>query len=87
MLADGAGMLARTTRWVRAGRSGICRLDVELGQHVKKGQQMGRIGDALGDSTARLRARCDGIIIGRRVHPLVYQGEGVVHIAELEPAG
>ncbi|HUE77911.1 MAG TPA: succinylglutamate desuccinylase/aspartoacylase family protein [Longimicrobiales bacterium] len=75
---------SRRTRWVRAARSGICRIEVELGQRVRKGQAVGEITDPFGDGGETLAARCDGIVIGRRVNPLVYQGEAVVHLAEVD---
>ncbi len=82
---DGAPVLeSRTRRWVRAGRSGICRLDVELGQHVAKGETLGEITNALGLETAAVRSRAAGVVIGRRINPIVYQGEALVHIADIE---
>ena len=75
---------SRRTRWVRAARSGICRIEVDLGEHVRRGQPVGEITDPFGDGGETLAARCDGIVIGRRVNPLVYQGEAVVHLAEVE---
>lgn len=71
------------THWVRAGRSGICRLDIELGEAVAKGQRLGFIADALGDEGRTVKARAAGVVIGRRVNPRVYQGEAVVHLAEV----
>jgi predicted deacylase len=73
----------RRTSWLRAGRSGILRLDVRLGDHVQKGQRVGLIADALGDDGRPVRARTAGMVIGRRVNPLVYQGEAVVNLAEV----
>jgi predicted deacylase len=75
----------RTRRWVRAGRSGVCRLDVELGDEVRKGEVLGEISNALGTERSPVRSRASGIVIGRRIHPIVYQGEALVHIAEPEP--
>lgn len=71
------------THWVRAGRSGICRLDVELGDTVTRGQRLGQIADALGDEGRAVKARGAGVVVGRRVNPLVYQGEALVHLAEV----
>lgn len=85
--AAGAGaplLESRSRRWVRARRSGVCRLDVELGQHVRKGETLGEITNALGLETAAVRSRAAGVVIGRRINPIVYQGEALVHIAEIE---
>ncbi len=80
---DGESVLCKTT-WVRAPRSGICRLDAALGDEVEKGQSLGVIGDAFGDSRVRLKARTKGIVLGRRLNPLVTQGDAVVHIGAPE---
>lgn len=81
--ATHGGAEAWKTHWIRAGRSGICRLDVELGDTVEKGQRLGSIADALGDESRAVKARAKGLVIGRRVNPLVYQGEAVVHLAHV----
>jgi hypothetical protein len=73
---------ARTTHWIRAPRSGICQLPVALGSKVRKGGKLGTISELLGADPLPIRARMDGIVIGRRVSPLVYQGEALVHLAE-----
>lgn len=72
------------SRWVRAARSGICRLDVELGDRVEKGHPMGVIGDSFGDRMSTVKARLDGVVIGRRLNPLVNRGDAMVHIAAVE---
>lgn len=71
------------SRWVRAGRSGILRLSVELGERVEKGQRLGTIGDAFGRDPHPVKASRTGIVLGRRINPLVYQGEGLVHLGDL----
>jgi len=82
---------SRSTRWVRAGRSGLVRLDVEPGSEVVKGQAIGVIKDAFGDRTLRVRASITGVIIGQTRQPNVNRGDALVHIAEMrstpEPAG
>jgi predicted deacylase len=75
---------SRIRRWVRAGRSGFCRLDVELGQRVRKGEALGEITSVLGLETSGVKSRASGVVIGRRINPIVYQGEALVHIAEIE---
>lgn len=70
-----------STHWVRASRSGIVRLDAELGDEVKKGGTIGEITEILGGGRKRVRASNTGIVIGRRVNPVVYKGEALVHIA------
>lgn len=74
---------AKKTGWVRAGRSGVFRGRVALGEEVRKGQTLGVISDTLGQAPRRVVARFPGIVIGRRINPLVHQGEALVHIAEV----
>ena len=72
---------ARTSHWIRAPRSGICRIEVPLGAEVRKGDRLGGVYELLGEKETRIRAGVDGILIGRRVNPLVHKGEAVVHLA------
>ena len=72
------------SRWIRAARSGICRLDVDLGETVEKGQALGVVGDSFGDRKSTIKARLAGVVVGRRLNPLVNRGDAVVHIAQTE---
>ena len=78
--------MSRRSRWVRARRSGIVGLDSTLGDRVARGQQLGVIHDSVGRRLARLNSPIDGIVIGHVQHPLVNQGDAVIHIAEIENA-
>ena len=71
---------ATGSKWVRAGRSGIFRQSVGLGEQVRKGQILGRIGDTFPASSRPVRASVDGIVIGHTHKPLVHQGDALVHI-------
>lgn len=68
--------------WVRAPRSGICRIDVELGDRVKRRQKLGSVTEIMGRDPEPFRSSSAGIVIGRRVSPLVHQGEALVHLAK-----
>ncbi len=72
------------TKWVRASRSGILRLYVELGQKVIKKQLLGVISDAFGEKNTTVNAPCTGMVIGSLQNPLVNQGDAIVHLAVLE---
>lgn len=71
----------RKTVWIRARRSGILRLSVELGSTVLRRQEIGRIGDALGTKRVRVTAPTDGMVIGCTNNPLVNRGDAIVHVA------
>lgn len=71
----------RSTRWVRARRSGLMQLDVELSDEVTKGDVIGSISDALGSRSARITAPSSGHVIAFNQNPLVSQGDALVHLA------
>lgn len=73
-----------STQWVRASRSGILLLEIELGQRVRKKEVLGTIVDAFGNVNAKVYSPCHGIAIGLTKNPLVNQGNGIVHLAQLE---
>ncbi|MEX1295374.1 MAG: succinylglutamate desuccinylase/aspartoacylase family protein [Candidatus Limnocylindrales bacterium] len=75
---------ARSSRWVRARRSGIALVSVGLGDRVTRGQRLAVIHDSLGRTLSRASAPSDGVVIGLTQHPLVHQGDAIVHIATIE---
>jgi len=74
---------SRGTSWVRAGRSGLFRAEVEPGSRVTKGQRIGVIKDAFGNQALRVKARANGVVIGLSLQPHVNRGDALVHIAEV----
>jgi uncharacterized protein len=74
-------MEARKRTWIRARRSGILRLRVRLGQWVDAGEPLGQIHDAFGSECAEVLAPQSGLVIGVTHHPLVNQGDALVHLA------
>lgn len=79
---DGAVIEATERRWIRAGRSGIFHLEVEIGERVKKGQRVGYLADPFMRSKRPVRASFQGVVIGFTNNPLVYKGEALVHLAK-----
>lgn len=79
--------IIRKTTWVRAGRSGIATLTIELGETVVKGQRIGSIGDALGGRPTLIKTSVAGVVIARTLNPLVSQGDALVHIAVPQAEG
>ena len=74
---------SRRTGWVRAGRSGIVRIECDLGAAVNAGDRLGVISDSFGRRLSVIKATRSGIVIGRIEAPLVNRGDALVHIAEL----
>lgn len=75
----------RSSRWVRAGRAGILRMECELGDRVAEGERLGVVSDSFGRSLRVVRAPGAGLVIGRSTSPLVNQGDAVVHIGTVTP--
>ncbi|HMB68621.1 MAG TPA: succinylglutamate desuccinylase/aspartoacylase family protein, partial [bacterium] len=73
--------IATTTRWVRARKGGLVRLEVDLGARVERGERLGVVADAFGADAAELKAPEPGIVIGRANNPVARQGDALVHLA------
>jgi uncharacterized protein len=74
-------LIIHKTTWVRANRSGILTLRLDLGDTVEAGQRIGTVGDALGGRPTLVKAHASGTVIARTLNPLVSQGDALVHIA------
>ena len=70
------------SHWERARRSGIVRIDVYPGQRIERGEVLGVIAGALGDRPTPVRATTPGIVLGYSRHPMVSQGDALVHVAD-----
>ena len=74
-------MEAASRTWMRAKRSGLLRLTVKIGEWVYRDQQVGVIYDAFGSHSAPITSPDAGLIIGHTNHPLVSEGDAILHIA------
>jgi predicted deacylase len=77
-------MVANTSRWVRAGQSGILRALVATGAKVEEGDLLAYISDPLGENSEQLFSPVSGIVIGKTNLPLVFAGEALFNIASYE---
>jgi len=73
--------IAQSSRWVRASKSGIVDCRLPLGAEVTKGEQLGVLRDPFGKQLGRLKAPTDGVLVGKLLHPLVNQGDAILHVA------
>lgn len=80
---DRASVESRKTGWVRAGASGIARIECALGAEVEAGERLGVVSNSFGKRLATIKASRSGVVIGRLEAPLVNRGDAVVHIAEI----
>ena len=79
---DRPSVESRKTGWVRAGVSGIVRIECALGAEVEAGDRLGVVSNSFGRRLATIKASRTGVVIGRLEAPLVNRGDAVVHIAE-----
>ena len=77
-------LVSHSSRWIRASRSGILHLDVELGDKVERGHALGALHDPYGKRISKITARKPGVVIGRTHSALVNQGEAIIHVAQLD---
>ncbi|MGH8444868.1 MAG: succinylglutamate desuccinylase/aspartoacylase family protein [Solimonas sp.] len=77
-------VVARSGSWVRAPASGVLRAQVALGEQVRKGQLLGVIGDPLGNSEVEVLANAHGVVVGKAVLPLAYEGDALFHLARFD---
>ncbi|MDA0351991.1 MAG: M14 family metallopeptidase [Chloroflexi bacterium] len=82
--AETPSVEAKRSSWVRARRAGIARVQVELGQQVRRGQRVAVISDPYGEAESLVSAPFDGLVIGVIQNPIVSQGDAIAHIARVE---
>ena len=74
-------LVIRSSKWVRAPRSGLLRTEIALGKAVQEGDALGVVADPFGDNEVRLESPMSGVVIGRTNLPQVYEGDAMFHIA------
>jgi len=74
---------AESSFWSRAPAGGILRSPCALGNQIAKNGVLGVIADPFGDVEVEVRAREEGIVIGRSNLPVVNQGDALFHIARV----
>jgi predicted deacylase len=82
--SDWEPLIIRSSRWIRAPRSGLLRTTKSLGSQVRKDEALGMIADPFGQNEAEVISSAEGIIIGRTNLPLVHEGDGLFHVARHE---
>ena len=74
--------VAKSTRWIRAPRSGAFITKKKVGDHVQEGDVIATISDPFGREEQDVFANCEGILIGSSLLPLVNQGDAMFNLAE-----
>lgn len=75
-------VVARDHDWLVAHASGIMHTEVSLGQHIKKGEKIGRLSDPFSnENSTTITSHLDGVVIGINRTPLVQEGLSIFKIA------
>lgn len=70
---------------VKASRAGIFTPKVACGTHVRKGEKLGKIVDALsGEKLEKIISPCEGVVTCQYSHPLIFQNSIAFRIASVE---
>jgi hypothetical protein len=77
-------LVARSTIWIRAPRSGILRTRAALGSSTSRNGLLGIISDPFGGNEEKVHAPVSGIVIGNSNLPLVHEGDAIFHIARFD---
>ncbi|WP_063359795.1 succinylglutamate desuccinylase/aspartoacylase family protein [Aurantiacibacter luteus] len=75
---------SNSTRWVRSPRGGVSHRLCKSGDLVKHGDVLARVGGLFGEDCMDVTSPIGGIVIGHATLPVVYQGDAMFHVAELE---
>lgn len=79
-------LLCSKSNWLRAPVGGLLRLYKSEGDLVEEGDVVAAISDPFGESETEVLTRHSGIIVGRAVLPVVYEGDALFHIAAVHSA-
>jgi len=69
------------SKWVRAQRSGLLHVKIEINKHVEKGEFLATITDPYGKMRFKVTAPNEGYIINVNHSPIVNQGDAIFHIS------
>ena len=74
---------AAHSSWIRSPAGGLLRLFKSAGEAVQANDLLGIVSDPFGEVESEVIAPSDGLIIGRTNLPVVNEGDGLFHIAEI----
>lgn len=68
--------------WLTSHSSGILHPEITLGEHIKKGDVLGRICDPFSNENSTVvKSHLDGVIVGINRSPLIQEGTSIFKIA------
>jgi len=74
-------LLCTKSNWLRAPTGGLLRIFKSEGDVVEDGDVVAAISDPFGEGEVEVSTHYSGIIVGRAVMPVVYEGDALFHIA------
>ena len=77
---DRSPVIIKKSTWVRAKTSGMFLATISNGAHVQKGAILGTVMDPYGEFERKVRAPTEGYVICINNHPLINQGEALIHL-------
>ena len=80
-------LLCSDSKWLRAPVGGLLRVFKREGDVVEEGDIVAAISDPFGEAETEVATRYAGIIVGRAVMPIVYEGDALFHIAAVKSVG
>jgi len=79
-------LICTKSNWLRAPTGGLLRMFKSEGDVVEEGDIMAAISDPFGEVEIEVTSDYSGIIVGRAVIPVVYEGDALFHIAAITSA-
>lgn len=73
-------IVCRRSYWLYTDRGGLLEVPVQLGQKVIKGEVVGVLYDAFGETICTYHAPEGGIVIGKSTNPVATNGARIIHL-------
>jgi len=77
---ENSPIIIKSSKWIRAKRSGMYRSYIDVGQKVEKGVKLGSISDPFGDYETVFKNPQEGYVLNSNHSPIVNQGDAILHI-------
>lgn len=76
-------IICQSSEWLRTTSGGLIEINTELYQVIEKGECIGIIRDAFGNTLEEYRTPHRGIVIGKETNPVCISGDRLIHLGKL----
>lgn len=83
IIPDENTILIEKSRWIRAQKSGLLHVKIDINKHVEKGEFLATITDPYGTMRFKVLAPNSGYIININHAPIVHQGDAIFHLSTI----